>query len=102
MATTPVGLDFRSAALARVLSARQQMDKVLVEISEGSRSIVSVLNGSDDEALGRIYVVKVIESFGDIGKVRARQVLDELEISHKKRTADLAVNERDALVKKFQ
>lgn len=102
MATTPVGLDFRSVALARVLSARQQMDKVLVEISEGSRSIVSVLNGSDDEALGRIYVVKVIESFGDIGKVRARQVLDELEISHKKRTADLAVNERDALVKKFQ
>jgi hypothetical protein len=44
-----------------------------------------VLQKSDEEALNRLYVVKVLESFKVVGKVRARQALDDLRIEHKRK-----------------
>ena len=102
MASSSIDLESRQSAIARVSSARREMTEVLLEIAAGKRSIAMVLQTSDEEALKRLYVVKVLESFKAVGKIRARQALDALQIEHKRRIANLTLVERGALSKELQ
>ncbi|NBQ03786.1 MAG: hypothetical protein EBU22_00620 [Actinobacteria bacterium] len=102
MATTPVGFETREHIIAGVLELRQKMNIVLDQIKDGSRSKSSVLQPTEEFALSYIYVVKALESFSDVGKIRARQVLDEMKISHKLKLGDLADDERMSLLRRIQ
>ena len=102
MATTPVGFETRERIIACVLELRQKMNIVLDQIKDGSRSKSSVLQPTEEFALSYIYVVKALESFSDVGKIRARQVLDEMKISHKLKLGDLADDERMSLLRRIQ
>jgi ribosomal protein S13 len=48
--------------------------------------------------LNQLYVVKVLESFSHVGKIRARQVLDALQISHKHKIGVLNQDQRTLIV----
>ena len=102
MASSSIDLESRQSAIARVSSARREMTEVLLEIAADKRSIAMVLQTSDEEALNRLYVVKVLESFKVVGKVRARQALDALQIEHKRKISNLTLVERDALLRELQ
>ena len=102
MASSSIDLESRQSAIARVSSARREMTEVLLEIAAEKRSIAMVLQTSDEEALNRLYVVKVLESFKVVGKVRARQALDALQIEHKRKISNLTLVERDALLRELQ
>ena len=102
MASSSIDLESRQSAIARVLSARREMTEVLLEIAAGKRSMAMVLQTSDEEALNRLYVVKVLESFKAVGKIRARQALDALQIEHKRKMTNLTLVERDALLRELQ
>ena len=102
MASSSIDLESRQSAIARVSSARREMTEVLLEIAAEKRSIAMVLQTSDEEALNRLYVVKVLESFKVVGKVRARQALDALQIEHKRKITNLTLVERDALLRELQ
>ena len=102
MASSSIDLESRQSVIARVSSARREMTEVLLEIAAEKRSIAMVLQTSDEEALNRLYVVKVLESFKVVGKVRARQALDALQIEHKRKISNLTLVERDALLRELQ
>ena len=102
MASSSIDLESRQSAIARVSSARREMTEVLLEIAADKRSIAMVMQTSDEEALNRLYVVKVLESFKVVGKVRARQALDALQIEHKRKISNLTLVERDALLRELQ
>lgn len=102
MATTPVGSETREMSIARVRELRQKMNIVLDQIKDGSRSKSSVLQPTEEFALSYLYVVKALESFSDVGKIRARQVLDEMKISHKLKLRDLADDARMSLLRRIQ
>ena len=102
MASSSIDLESRQSAIARVSSARREMTEVLLEIAAEKRSIAMVLQTSDEEALNRLYVVKVLESFKVVGKIRARQALDALQIEHKRKITNLTLVERDALLRELQ
>ena len=102
MASSSIDLESRQSAIARVSSARREMTEVLLEIAADKRSIAMVLQTSDEEALNRLYVVKVLESFKVVGKIRARQALDALQIEHKRKITNLTLVERDALLRELQ
>jgi hypothetical protein len=44
----------------------------------------------------------VLESFKVVGKIRARQALDDLRIEHKRKISNLTSAERDALLRELQ
>ena len=98
MTTTPVGLLNREAVIAGVLDLRLKMDQVLEQIANGVRSLSEVLQPCDDLALNQLYMVKILESFSSIGKIRARQALDELKISHKLKACNLSEQQRTQLL----
>ena len=102
MASSSIDLESRQSAIARVSSARREMTEVLLEITADKRSMAMVLQSSDEEALNRLYVVKVLESFKAVGKIRAPQALDALQIEHKKKITNLTLVERDALLRELQ
>jgi len=102
MASSSIDVESRQSAIARVSGARRKMSEVLLEIAAEKRSMGAVLQKSDEEALNRLYVVKVLESFKVVGKVRARQALDDLRIEHKRKISNLTSAERDALLRELQ
>ncbi|MFM8652881.1 MAG: hypothetical protein ACKODE_11370 [Acidimicrobiaceae bacterium] len=90
MATSPAGINTREVAISAVLELRVAMNKVLEQIANGDRLLSAVMQTSDELPLNQLYVVKALESFSQIGKIRARQVLDELKISHKQKVGELS------------
>ena len=102
MASSSIDLESRQSAIARVSIARREMTEVLLEIAADKRSMAMVMQTSDEEALNRLYVVKVLESFKAVGKNRARQALDALQIEHKRKITNLTLVERDALLREWQ
>ena len=97
MATSPADINTRENAISAVLRLRVEMNKILEQIANGERSLSSILQPSDDLPLKQLYVVKALESFSQIGKIRARQVLDELNISHKHKIGELSQNQRESI-----
>lgn len=102
MATMPVGFGTREIAIAGVLDLRLQMNQVLEQIVSGERSLTLVMQPSDELPLNQLYVVKVLESFSSIGKIRARQALDDLNISHKQKICNLSDHQREQLLGVFK
>ncbi len=98
MATTPTDINTREIAISAVLALRVAMNKVLKQIASGERSLTLVMQPSDELPLNQLYVVKVLESFSHIGKIRARQVLDVLHISHKHKIGLLNQDQRTSIV----
>ena len=94
MATSPADINTREIAISAVLKLRVAMNKVLEQIASGERSLTLVMQPSDELPLNELYVVKVLESFSHIGKIRARQVLDSLQISHKHKIGLLNQDQR--------
>lgn len=98
MATSPAGINTREVAISAVLELRVAMNKVLEQIASGDRSLSTVMQTSDELSLTQLYIVKALESFSQIGKIRARQVLDELKISHKQKVGALTQKQRQLII----
>jgi hypothetical protein len=98
MATSPAGINTREIAISAVLELRVAMNKVLEQIANGDRSLSLILQPSDELPLNQLYIVKVLESFSHVGKIRARQVLDALQISHKHKIGVLNQGQRTLIV----
>jgi hypothetical protein len=102
MATSPAGINTREIAISAVLQLRVAMNKVLEQIANGDRSLSVVMQTSDELPLTQLYIVKALESFLYIGKIRARQVLDELKISHKQKVGELSQKQRQLIIEAFK
>lgn len=68
----------------------------------GSLSLQELFDQADrDEVLGKMKVLTVLESLPGVGKVKARRIMDEVEISESRRVRGLGDKQRRALLKLF-
>ena len=90
----------RHAAVLPLQLLRQQMDAVLGQIESGSLNIDSILLQNDiDEASSVLYACKLIEVVPGIGKVKARHLLAQMNVSETEQTGNLTVDQRNKLAK---
>jgi len=90
----------RHAAVLPLQLLRQQMDSVLGQIESGSLNIDSILLKNDmDEASSVLYACKLIEVVPGIGKVKARHLLAQMNVSETEQTGNLTVDQRNKLAK---
>ena len=90
----------RHAAVLPLQLLRQQMDAVLGQIESGSLNIDSILLKNDiDEASSVLYACKLIEIVPGIGKVKARHLLAQMNVSETEQTGNLTVDQRNKLAK---
>ena len=90
----------RHAAVLPLQLLRQQMDAVLGQIESGVLNIDSILLKNDiDEASSVLYACKLIEVVPGIGKVKARHLLAQMNVSETEQTGNLTVDQRNKLAK---
>jgi hypothetical protein len=96
----------RQLALQKAAAARRQRAEVKDKLKIGSMSLAELFEAADrkDEAgemLAKLKVVSALESLPGVGKVRARNLMTELDISESRRLRGLGTNQRAALLLKF-
>ena len=92
----------RQAALEKAAAARRQRAEVKEKLKMGSLSLQELFEQGDrDEVLAKLKVVSVLESLPGVGKVRARRLMQELDISESRRLRGLGRNQRHALLGRF-
>ena len=92
----------RSAALEKAARARRERAQLKEKLKMGSVSLESLLSKSgDDEIIGKMKVLAVLESLPGVGKVKARRTMADIGISETRRVRGLGAQQRQALLTAF-
>jgi hypothetical protein len=92
----------RQAALEKATAARRQRAEVKERLKAGALSLEQLFKeGDEDETLAKLKVVSVLESMPGVGKVGARRLMEELDISESRRLRGLGDNQRKKLLHRF-
>lgn len=92
----------RQAALDKAAAARRQRAELKEKLKMGSLSLKELFDQSErDEVVGKMKVLAVLESLPGVGKVRARRIMEDVDISEARRVRGLGENQRSALLKLF-
>ena len=98
MATPPqLTPEQRAAALEKAAQARAARAEIKARLKMGSLSLRDAL-GSDDNNVGKLKVVSLLESLPGVGKVKARKVMDDIGIADNRRVQGLGSQQRQALL----
>lgn len=93
----------RRAALDKAAEARRVRAKLKVQLKDGTIDLAEVLRLADvDEVVGKTKVTAVLEAVPRIGKVRARRIMEKLEISPSRRLRGLGANQRKRLLAAYE
>ena len=63
----------------------------------GSMSLSEAL-ASDDTNVGKLKVVSLLESLPGVGKVKARKIMEDVEIADNRRVQGLGAQQKQALL----
>uniref|UniRef100_UPI004049E9A8 guanylate kinase n=1 Tax=Candidatus Planktophila sp. TaxID=2175601 RepID=UPI004049E9A8 len=92
----------RARALAKAAASRRRRAEVKAQIKSGEYSLSQVFALSkSDEAVAKMRVFELLESISGVGKVRARSVMERLNISPTRRIQGLGAKQLPALLLEF-
>ena len=92
----------RQAALAKAAAARRLRAELKEKLKMGSLSLKELLDQSaNDEIVGKMKVLAVLESLPGLGKVKARRLMDEIGISETRRVQGLGDQQRRKLFERL-
>ena len=91
----------RKAALQKAAEARRARAELKEELKKGSMKLKDVLAKSSEDIVGKMKVSAVLEALPGVGKVRARRIMERLDISATRRIRGLGAKQKDALLTEF-
>ena len=92
----------RKEALAKAAEGRKARAELKEQLKRGDISLKEVLaKASSDEIIGKTKVSALLESLPKVGKVKAKEIMDELEIAQTRRLRGLGDRQRRALLERF-
>ncbi|MCQ9342791.1 integration host factor [Corynebacterium sp. 153RC1] len=92
----------RKEALAKAAEARKARAELKEQLKRGDVTLKEVLDkASSDEIIGKTKVSALLESLPKVGKVKAKEIMDELEIAQTRRLRGLGDRQRRALLERF-
>jgi hypothetical protein len=91
----------RRQALEKAAEARRKRAEVKAELKSGKRSLSDILADQNSDTVGTMKVSTVLESLPGVGKVRARKLMEKLDISASRRVRGLGAKQRGALLEEF-
>jgi hypothetical protein len=98
----PVSEEKRREALAKAADARRKRAALKERLKSGSTTLPDLFDRVEDEVVGKMKVSAVLESMPGVGKVRARKIMDRLEISETRRMRGLGAKQRESLLREFE
>ncbi len=98
MATPPqLTPEQRTAALAKAAEARAARAEIKARLKMGSMTLAEALD-SGDENVGKLKVVSLLESLPGVGKVKARKIMEDVEIADNRRVQGLGAQQKAKLL----
>ncbi|HEX9311247.1 MAG TPA: integration host factor, actinobacterial type [Actinomycetota bacterium] len=91
----------RKEALAKAAEARKRRAELKGQLKAERLSLRDVLSRQGDNIVGKMKVSSVLESLPGVGKVRARRIMERLDISATRRVRGLGAKQKDALLTEF-
>ena len=92
----------RQAALAKAAASRRERAEVKNRLKHSGGSILDVLHeGQVNEVVGKMRVIDLLQSVPGLGKVRARQLMERLNIAESRRVRGLGAKQVAALEREF-
>lgn len=91
----------RKEALAKAAEARRRRAELKDKLKRSDVSLRDVLTTQGDDVVGKMKVSSVLESLPGVGKVRARKIMERLEISSTRRVRGLGAKQKEALLSEF-
>jgi hypothetical protein len=91
----------RRQALAKAAEARKKRAHLKGQLKSGQTSLRDVLNRRDDDVVAKMKVSAVLEALPGVGKVRARKLMERLDISASRRVRGLGAKQKEALLGEF-
>ncbi len=92
----------RQANLEKAAASRRERAEVKNRLKHSGGSIMEVLRqGQENEVIGKMRVVDLLQAMPGLGKVRARQLMERLNISQSRRVRGLGTNQIAALEREF-
>jgi len=90
----------RQAALEKAAKVRRARAEVKEKLKLGSMTLSELLEKAEqDETVGKMKVVSVLESLPGLGKVKARRLMETVGISESRRLQGLGAKQRADLLK---
>lgn len=87
----------RREALEKATAVRKKRSEILAQLKSGRLAPSEILH-RDDTVSGKILVRQLLQSLPGIGKVRARQYLEQLEIPENRRIQGLGAQQKKRLL----
>lgn len=92
----------RRQALAKAAEVRKKRAALKQQLKTEQLSLRDVISRrSNDDAISKMKVSAVLEALPGVGKVRARKIMERLDISSSRRVRGLGAKQRRALLTEF-
>jgi hypothetical protein len=102
VALPPLTPEQRAAALEKAAEARRIRAEVKNRLKRSGASIGEVIaQGQTDDIIGKMKVSALLESMPGVGKVRAAEIMERLQIAENRRVRGLGTHQIAALEKEF-
>jgi hypothetical protein len=94
--------DARRDALTKAAEARKLRAETKQRLKAGEIDLRQVLDrAAHDDVIARTRVSEILEALPKVGQVRARRIMERLDISSSRRLRGLGVNQRERLLAEF-
>ena len=97
----PLTQEQRRQALEKAAIARRNRAELKDELKRGATSLRDLLGRTGDEIVGKMKVSAVLESLPGVGRVRARKIMERLDISESRRMRGLGAKQKENLLTEF-
>lgn len=102
MALPQLTKEQRAAALEKAAEARKVRAELKERLKRGGTDLQQVLKDAEEnEILGKMKVSALLEALPKVGKVKAGEIMTELEIAPTRRLRGLGDRQRKALLTRF-
>lgn len=105
MAVPPLTKQQRADALAKAAVARKDRSELRAKLRSGRLELAELLDSSaarGDATVTKMRVSALLEALPGVGKTRAAQIMERLDIAANRRVGGLGVHQRRALVAEFE
>ena len=97
----PLTEEQRKQALEKAAIARRKRAELKEQLKSGRTSLKELLDRTADEVVGKMKVSTVLESLPGGGRVRARKIMERLDISESRRMRGLGAKQKENLLLEF-
>lgn len=92
----------RAQALEKAAAARRIRAELKDRLKKGETDLKTVLKQAEnDEIIGKMKVSALLEALPKVGKVKAQEIMTDLEIAPTRRLRGLGGRQRRALLERF-